>query len=387
MQGGAPLSRVIVIGAFAESLVNFRGDLIKSLVAAGHDVVAMAGHTDGLTRSRIEALGASFRSYSVQRNGMNPRHDLATLLSLRTAFIEVNPDVVLAYTIKPVIWGGLALCSLSMKVRFYALITGLGLAFQPGGLKQTALTSLVTCLYRWALARAEKVIFQNQDNSQVFIGRRIVDDRRCMVVNGSGVNVAHFDVACLPQGAVVFLTIARLLGDKGLREYAQAANIVNGRYPEAVFNLVGPVDPSPDGISLNEVENWQASGAVSYLGVSNDVRPFIERCHVYVLASYHEGMPRTVLEAMSMGRPILTTDVPGCRETVLSGENGYLVPKQNAEALAERMIWFIENREQLEHMGRASRQIAEERFDVHKVNAQMLRMMGLSVNSGGDSTL
>lgn len=374
------MSKVVIIGALAESLVNFRGDLIKSLVVAGHDVVAMADHTDDVTRTRIEALGASFRSYPVRRNGMNPRFDLATLLSLRAAFTEINPAVVLAYTIKPVIWGGLALRSLRMKVRFYALITGLGLAFQPGGFKQTALTGLVTRLYRLALTRAEKVVFQNQDNRQVFLERQIVDDRRCVIVSGSGVNMSHFDVTCLPQGNVVFLTIARLLGDKGLREYAQAAHIVKKRYPVAVFNLVGPADPSPDGIPLAEVETWQESGAVNYLGASADVRPFIERCHVYVLPSYHEGMPRTVLEAMATGRPILTTDVPGCRETVVSGENGYLVPKQNAEALAERMIWFIENCDQWDRMGQASRCMAEERFDVHKINAQMLRIMGLSAD-------
>ncbi len=378
------MSKVVVIGALAESLINFRGDLIKAFVAAGHDVVAMAGHTDDVTRARIEALGACFWSYPVQRNGMHPRHDLMTLFSLRTAFIEINPEVVMAYTIKPIIWGGLALHSLRMDVRFYALITGLGLAFQPGGYKQAALTSLVTRLYRWALVRAEKVIFQNKDNRQVFINRKIVDFRRCVVVSGSGVNVTHFDITCLPQGNVVFLTISRLLGDKGLREYAQAAQIVKKIYPEAIFNLVGPSDPSPDGISLGEVKTWQVSGAVNYLGASNDVRPFIERCHVYVLPSYHEGMPRTVLEAMSMGRPILTTDVPGCRETVLSGENGYLVPKKNAKELAERMVWFIENRDQLERMGQASRRMVEERFDVHKINAYILRIMGLSaVSSDG----
>lgn len=379
------MSRIVIIGALAESLVNFRGDLIRSLVAAGHDVVAMAGHPDGDdVATRIEALGARFRSYPVQRNGMDPRRDFATLLSLRAAFVEINPDVVLAYTIKPVIWGALALRTLRSKARFFALITGLGLAFQPGGVKQSALTNLVTCLYRWALVRAEKVVFQNQDNRQLFADRRIVALERCKTVSGSGVNVAHFEAADLPAGNAVFLVIARLLGDKGLREFAQAAHIVRKRHPEAVFNLVGPPDPSPDGISLAEVESWRLSGAVNYLGASNDVRPFIGACHVYVLPSYHEGMPRTVLEAMSMGRPVLTTDVPGCRETVVAGENGYLVPKQNSRDLAERMIWFIEHREQWQGMGQASRLLAEERFDVHKINADMLGIMGLSAAPGRD---
>nr|WP_246545460.1 glycosyltransferase family 4 protein [Pelotalea chapellei] len=363
-------------------MVNFRGDLIKVLVAAGHDVVAMGDDTDDVTRNRIETLGVSFRPYPVQRNGMNPRNDMATLRALRTAFDEIAPDVVLAYTIKPVIWSGLALRTLKTSTQFYAMITGLGLAFQPGGIKQTALRSLVACLYRSALVRAERVIFQNTDNRQVFIDRQIVNDEKCVTVNGSGVNLAHFDMTCLPKGDVVFLTIARLLGDKGLREYVEAAEIVKKRYPRVVFNLLGPADPSPDGISPAEVESWQSSGHINYLGASNDVRPFITHCHVYVLPSYHEGMPRTVLEAMSMGRPILTTDVPGCRETVISGENGYLVPPKNSRALAEKMIMFIENRHLWERMGHASRRIAENRFDVTKINSEMLDVMALNTSRG-----
>ena len=372
------VAKVIILGALAESLYNFRGDLIKSLVIAGHDVVAMAGYTDNVTHTRIEELGATFKPYPVDRNGLNPFNDFEMVLSLRSAFIEINPDVLLAYTIKPVIWGGLALRTMvGSAISFYALITGLGLAFQLGGMKQFLLAGLVTRLYRMALVRADRVIFQNSDNKQVFIDRRIVSMQLCEVVSGSGVNMSCFSACRLPESDFAFLTIARLLGDKGLREYAQAALIVKKKYPEVVFDLVGPIDPSPDGITLAEVDTWQISGSVNYLGSSSDVRPFIERCHVYVLPSYHEGMPRTVLEAMSMGRPILTTDVPGCRETVLQGENGYLVPARNVSALAERMLWFIENRKELARMGFNSRKIVEDRFDVKRVNADMLHIMRL----------
>jgi glycosyltransferase involved in cell wall biosynthesis len=371
------LSRIVVIGAFAESLVIFRGDLIKSFVAQGHEVIAMAAPADKTTRTRIEALGSSFRPYPVQRNGMNPGCDLTTFLALRLALSELNPDIVLAYTIKPIIWGGLALRSLGMTSCFYALITGLGLAFQPGGMKQKILTGIVTRLYRWALVRAEKVIFQNQDNRQVFIDCKIVDARRSVVVNGSGVNLNHFNVFPLPQGNLAFLTIARLLGDKGLREYFKAAQIIKEHYPDVTFHLVGPEDPSPDGIPLFEVNTWHASGAMKYLGATSDVRPFIEQSHIYVLPSYHEGMPRTVLEAMAMGRPIITTDAPGCRETVVDGDNGFLVPIKDATALAHAMEQFILNPELIEKMGRRSRVIAEERFDVNMVNNDILRSMGL----------
>jgi glycosyltransferase involved in cell wall biosynthesis len=173
-----------------------------------------------------------------------------------------------------------------------------------------------------------------------------------------------------------------LLCEKGLREYAQAARLVKQRFPNAVFRLVGPPDTSPDGIPLAEVRVWQAQGWVEYLGETKDVRPFLSDCHIFVLPSYHEGMPRTVLEAMAVGRPILTTDVPGCRETVVPGENGYLVPRSDAKALAERITWFIENRVKWACMGQASRRMAVERFDVHKINAEMLRIMGLTAGEG-----
>lgn len=371
------MSSVIVIGALPESLTNFRGELIRSLVKAGHHVTAMASPASQVQIAAIKALGANFYSFPIQRNGLNPIVDLQTLLALRKAFRELQPDVVLAYTIKPVVWGGLALFG-NPAPRFFALVTGLGFAFQEGGLVRKALTTLVTGLYRLSLSRAEQVIFQNPDNQDLFTVRQIVTTEKCALVNGSGVDLQRFAVAPLPGAGAVFLTIGRLLGEKGFREYAQAARLVKSRYPDAVFKLVGPVDPSPDGIPLEEVRKWEACGLVQYQGATSDVCPFIADAHIFVLPSYHEGMPRTVLEAMSMGRPILTTDVPGCRETVVSGENGFLVPKADVEALAERMIWFIEHRDQWERMGQASRRIAEERFDVHKINAQMLKIMGLN---------
>ncbi len=372
------LSKIVIVGALAESLVNFRGDFIKSLISAGHEVIAMADITDDVTREQIVALGASYRSYPIQRNNMNPSSDLMTFFALRSAFSEIKPDVILAYTIKPVIWSGLALRTLGLSARYYALITGLGLALQPGNIKQNFLTSFVTGLYRIALARAEKVIFQNKDNRKTFVDRNIVEVRKSVVVSGSGVNLIRFSVSPFPSDSpIIFLSIARLLSAKGLREYFKAAQLIKSKYPKALFYLIGPEDPSPDGILLSEVETWEADGALQYLGATSDVRPFIEQSHVYVLPSYHEGLPRTVLEAMAMGRPIITTDAPGCRETVVDGENGFLVPIKNEKALAHVMEQFILFPELIKKMGHRSREIVEERFDVHKVNDEILCIMSL----------
>jgi glycosyltransferase involved in cell wall biosynthesis len=376
------MAKILVVGALPLSLVNFRGDLIRALVGAGHEVVAMADSApDGLVRD-IESLGARFRPFPVQRNGMNPVRDLATLRALRRAFLELRPDVVLAYTIKPIIWGGLALRGLP-EVRFFALVTGLGFAFQGGGFYRTGLARLATRLYRASLRRASRVIFQNQDNLSEFVGRRITRPESAAVVNGSGVDVRRFMKSALPAGNAVFLLIARLLREKGLREFAGAARLVKSKYPEVVCRLVGPPDPSPDGLPLAEVMSWDAQGLVEYLGETQDVRPHLAASHVFVLPSYHEGMPRTILEAMATGRPILTTEVPGCRETVVPGENGFLVPRGDVKALAERMAWFMEHRERWESMGERSRQMAEERFDVEKVNRELLKLMALGTGRSG----
>jgi glycosyltransferase involved in cell wall biosynthesis len=371
--------KIIIIGGLPESLINFRGDLIRSFIENGHEVVAMANEANSNVTAEIETLGCRFLSFPIRRNGLNPLSDLKTLVALFKVFKLEKPDVILSYTIKPVIWGGLA-ARIYRKARFYGLITGLGFAFQRGGFKRNMLGSIATSLYKLALAKATSVIFQNPDNQQIFIEKKIVPADRTERVYGSGVNVSRYVRSPLPESNPVFLTISRLLGEKGLREYAKAAQLVKEKHPDVSFQLVGPEDPSPDGIPMTEVMKWHDAGVISYLGGTADVRPYIKNCHIFVLASYHEGMPRTVLEAMSIGRPILTTDVEGCRETVLEGGNGYLVPKQNSEALAERMIWFIENPNKWHGMGNKSRKMAEDLFDVHKVNADILLILGLNDN-------
>lgn len=377
----------VIVGALPQSLTNFRGDLIREISRRGHRVTAISAPANEEEVAAIRALGAKFHPIPLERNSLNPWTDARLLMALRRAFHQLSPDVVLAYTIKPVIWSGLALQSSRSQARFYALVTGLGYSFEGESLKRAGLRAIVTALYRQALKRADAVIFQNADNRDVFLSRGIVSSHRSRVVNGSGVDTEHFAVAAMPGEGTHFLLIARLLGDKGLREYAEAACQVRARHPDVTCHLVGPPDNSPDGIPLTVVRGWHDSGILIYHGATSDVRHFIAGCSVYVLPSYHEGMPRSVLEAMAMGRPILTTDVPGCRETVVAGENGWLVPRGNAESLAERMEWFIINRERWSSMGRASRNIAVQRFDVRAISAEMLRIMGLggTGSRGGDS--
>ncbi|MGR5357470.1 glycosyltransferase family 4 protein [Vibrio chagasii] len=372
--------KIILIGGIPDSLINFRGELIKNLVSKGHEVICLSGTAEYSKVKKIEQLGCKFISISIERNGLNPVADIKMLIGLFKIYNKERPDVIFAYTIKPVIWGGVA-SFFFRNTKFYALITGLGFAFQGGGVKREIISKLVKILYKFSLVRSVAVIFQNKDNQKVFTDLEIVSKEKAFRVYGSGVSLSDFPylaIPAMPKGNVKFLTIARLLNEKGLREYYLAAEIVKSKYPNASFSLLGPEDPSPDGIPVSEIMEWENAGVISYLGSTNDVRPYINECHVFVLASYHEGMPRTTLEAMSVGRPILTTDVPGCRETVVNGENGWLVEKANVEQLAERMIWFIENQEQWSVMGNKSHTIANEKFDVHKVNGEILKIMGLS---------
>jgi len=369
--------KVCIIGALPASLINFRGPLIKSFIDNGHDVIALAANATTAEVNEIEKLGVKYIDYPVKRNQLSILADIKTLLSFKRIFKIEKPDVILAYTIKPVIWGGIA-AKLSPNAKFYGLITGLGFAFQSNTVKRYLLSTIVTFLYSFSLSKSSKVIFQNPDNLQVFIDKKIIKKNKAVRVNGSGVDLKYYKYSPPSSKEFTFLTIARLLGEKGLREYSAAANIIKQKYPNIIFKILGPEDPSPDGIPLNEVQQWHNANYIEYLGNTDDVRPYLKDCHIFVLASYHEGMPRTVLEAMATGRPILTTNVAGCKETVIEGENGFLVAKENIEQLVSKMLWFIENKEQWQSMADKSRIMAADYFDVNKVNGQLLKIMQLN---------
>lgn len=370
--------RVLLTAGFAASVTTFRGPLIRALCESGAEVAVGAPGVDELPqlRGELASLGVALHDIPLQRAGTNPFADIGLLLSLFKLMRTVRPTITLPYTIKPVIYGTIA-AWLARVPRRYALVTGLGYAFT--GTRQGLVTRLVRMLYRFALRRTHKVFFQNPDDERLFRQLGLLPANiPSVVVNGSGVDFAQFPVNPLPAGAPVFLMIARLLGDKGVREYAEAARRIKRADPGVRFQLVGWIDSNPDAIAQSELDAWIADGTLEFLGKLDDVRPAIAASTVYVLPSYREGTPRTVLEAMAMGRPIITTDAPGCRETVIDGDNGFLVPVQSVDALVEAMLKFIEDPALAARMGRRSREIAEDKYDVHKVNAVMLREMGIT---------
>ena len=371
--------RFLVIASFADSLLGFRAPLVEALQVKGLEVHVAA---PGLPRGsplhlQLQARGWWVHDYPLQRTGTNPLADLRSLWALWRLMLRVRPHYVLGYTIKPVIYGTLA-AWLARVPRRFALITGLGYAFAEQRTRGH-LGQLVQRLYKLALARAHRVFFQNPDDVALFRQRALLaSDVAVCVVNGSGVDISQFTVAPLRSDRPCFLLIARLLGAKGVREYAQAARQVRARHPEVRCLLVGWIDDNPDAIAQHELDAWVTDGLLEFLGRLDDVRSAIAECSVYVLPSYREGTPRTVLEAMAMGRAVITTDTPGCRETVVDGNNGFLIPVRDANALAAAMLKFVRQPSLMQRMGECSRQMVQDRYDVHKVNAVMLREMEIA---------
>jgi glycosyltransferase involved in cell wall biosynthesis len=371
---------IVLISSAALSLILFRSEFMRRMADRGFRVIALAPDFDPSSRGKIASFGAEAVDMSLDRTGQSPLRDIGDLVGLTRLLRRLSPDAVLGYFIKPVIYGSLAAWLAGVPHR-YGMIAGLGYVFTPDGLRETwkrkAVRAAVKSLYRLSLSLCERAIFLNADDRRQFLSSRLVDESKTVLVPGEGVDLDHFTPAPPVTAPLRFLLIARLLREKGLVEFAEAARIVRARHPQAEFHLLGPPDPNPGGLSLTLVEAWVREGVLSWTPEAEDVRPAIAACSVYVLPSYREGKPRSTLEAMAMARPIITTDVPGCRDTVVDGENGFMVPVRDARALAEAMMRFVDEPELIPVMGAQSRRIAEREFGVRKVNDMIIDALDL----------
>ena len=306
----------------------------------------------------MTALGVERFALPVDRSGLNPLTDLRLLLAYRRLLRRLRPAAFLGFTIKPNIYGCLAAGSLGIPA--IPNVSGLGTAFiRPGPLQR-----LVTNLYRAAFRKAAIVLFQNGDDCRLFVERGIVQPGRTRIVPGSGVDLNRFAPASQPIGAPTFLLVSRLLGDKGVREFVEAAGMLRQRLPGARFQLLGPIDEgNRTAIRREELDRWIGEGTIEYLGSTEDVRPYLANASAIVLPSYREGLPRSLLEGAAMARPLIATDVPGCREVVEDGVNGFLCAFRDARSLADAMVRFANlPTSEKEAMGAASRRKVQERF-------------------------
>lgn len=370
--------KFLLLSAYSESIIDFRGVLIDDLLRKGITVhVAAPGLLpSSKVYSTLIKKGVALHNVRMNRTGMNPLLELYTVYNLAMLIIKIKPSCVLAYTIKPIIYGGIL--ARLIGVRFFALVTGLGYLFVENRKhRQSVVKRIFVSLYRISLSKASSVIFQNIDDKNLFHDLGIINIDNAHVVNGSGVDLNHYHLSHFTPG-IKFLLIARLIASKGIREYVSAAKIVKESCPNASFLLVGQIDESADSISESELDGWIRQGVIEYLGQVDDVRYAISQCSVFVLPTYYrEGVPRSILEAMSMGRPIITTNSPGCRETVIDGKNGYFVEPRSADSLSSAMKRFIDEPDLCKVMGDYSRVIAEDKFDVRLVNDKMLQIMKL----------
>ena len=367
---------VVVLGSYAPSLLVFRANLMAELVRRGYRVLAAAPSIEPAVRAGIEAIGAEPVEVPLSNQSMSPLSAARSLRVLTRLFRDLQPEAVISYTVKPVTLGSIAAARASVP-KIVALVTGLGFAFtEGGGVKRRLSRFFAETLYRRAFRRCTAILFQNPDDRDHFRALGLLPaDRPVTIVNGSGIDLDHFAPAPLPDRPV-FLMISRLLGDKGVREFGAAAIRLKRQYPAASFQLVGYFDQSPDAILESELDRMIAGG-VEFLGRLDDVRPAIAACSIYVLPSYREGTPRSVLEAMAMGRPIVTTDAPGCRETVEPGRNGFLVPPREVSPLADAMERFIVDPGLAARMGAASRDLADRKYEVTSVSRSIIEASGL----------
>lgn len=366
--------KFLMISPKNRTVYNFRGELIRRLIEAGYEVTVTG--PDRTDVERIEALGVTFEEIPMNKNGTGILSDLRYCRNLRRLMKRIRPDVVMGYTIKPVVYGGIAAHRAGVK-NINSLITGGGYTFTAKSFKARVLGSIVRFLYRRSLRHSTHIIFQNRDDKKEFIDRKLAKAEKCFVVNGSGVDMKRFEPCEYPASSCFFM-LSRLLKSKGVEEYLRAAERVKAAHPEARFAILGKYeDKMQDAVAKDFVEDLISRGIVERFEETSDVRPYYRACSVYVLPSYREGTPRTVLEAMAMGRPIITTDANGCRDTVIDGKTGFLVPVRDVDAVAEKMTYFIEHPEEIASMGQASLDYCRERFEIDKVNRDMFEFMGI----------
>ena len=378
------MMRIALVGTTADCVLGFRRSLIKELVAKGHKVYAFAIDYSDEQRQLLTSLGAIPIDYDLSRSGLNMLADLKMMLQLKAKLEVIKPDIVLSYFVKPVIYGTAAARLANIPTRI-AMLEGLGYVHTAGqngyGIKKRILQIIQGVLFTISFKFATKVVFLNPDDPNDLSKITLFSKSKVEVLGGIGLELLDYPYSNPDMNNPIrFIFAARLLAEKGIYQLIRAIKLVQEKYPSTELAVLGGLDEdNPGGLTKKGLNDLIKQEIIIYPGQVANVSEWLSNSHIFVLPSYYrEGVPRSTQEAMAVGRPIITTDVPGCRETVVDGKNGFLVPAFDVEKLAEKMIFFVENPDQIKPMGLVSRRMAEEKFDVHKVNANMLKIMGLN---------
>lgn len=376
---------ILIIGTTASNLYLFRKDFIISCINKGYIVYSLVSEYNDDWIKKIEDLGSKVITYNLSRAGLNPLSDIKSMLEIKSYIEKYQPELVFSFFTKPVIYGSLA-AKFAKAPNIIGMIEGLGSPFteHPYGqsLKMKLVRFIQVSLYRIVFPFLDKIIFLNKDDPIDLIKKNKIFHRKdaVQVLGPIGLDLKDYPYkAWDSSNQISFIFVARLLAEKGIYEYLEAAKIVKSKYPNAYFKVIGGLDlENPYGLSKQELDDVVSTGIIEYPGFVNNVAEEIQNSAVFVLPSYYrEGVPRSTQEAMAIGRPVITTDVPGCRETVVDGVNGFLIPKWDIKALADKMIYFIEHPEKINEMGKESYKIAQEKFDAEKVNIKLLKIMNI----------
>lgn len=365
--------RVLVFSANTKSLIHFRLDMMKCFNDNGCEVYAIGEDESKETKEFFSSLNIKYFSAKVSRNGMNPLKDYRYKRNLKRIIESIRPDKTFVYQAKPIVYGIPVLKKMGFN-EIYPMMGGLGSIFRGKGLKNKLLRKYLSFKYRKSFSKLKTIIFQNDDDIKLFKDLRIINHQKTEIINGSGVNTKIFEIKPMPEKPC-FLFVGRLLRDKGIIEYLKACECIKKAYPEIKCMLVGPFDSNPSSIQQDELDYYIKNNYIEYYGEQSDVRSYIERCSTFVLPSYHEGTPKSILEAMSIGRCIITTNVPGCKETTINGVNGIVVDVANVDELLFAMKKTIEDYDLCKDMAKKSGEIARNKYDVEIVNKQILRIM------------
>ena len=371
--------KIIIIGTTASNLYIFRKDFIAACIVKKIDVVVFVSEYTTEWIAKLSELGADVVTYKLSRGGLNPFADIQATMELINKIKSIKPDIVLSYSAKPVIYGSIAAKAAKVP-SIIGMLEGLGYTFtdQPNGqsVKTKLVRNIQVLLYKFAFRYIDKIIFLNQDDKKDLMDIYKFKKSETYILGGIGLNLKNYQFSEVSIKPVKFLFIGRLLKEKGIFELIQAMRIVKSKYENVHFTILGAIDHENLGALKQEtLDSLLREKLFEYPGYVSNVEDWITQTSVFILPSYREGVPRSTQEAMAIGRPVITTDVPGCRDTVVDGVNGFLVPKWDVKALVEKMCFFIENPEQINIMGKESYKIACEKFDVHKVNKKLFEIM------------